>query len=218
MNGIHDLGGMHGFGPVSPEPDEPVFHHDWEARTLALTLAMAAHGRWNIDASRHARERIPPADYLRYSYYERWISGLITLMREHDLISEQELRELRPEGEPSEPPLTADRVAAVLERGGPTARPVETPPRFAVGDRVRARNRHPAGHTRLPRYVRGCSGVIILAHGAHVFPDSNAHFRGEQPQHLYTVRFTARELWGPEAAERDTVSIDLWESYLDGTE
>lgn len=216
MNGIHDLGGMHGFGPIRPEPDEPVFHHDWEARALALTLAMAAHGRWNIDASRHARERIPPADYLRYSYYERWIAGLLTLMREHDLISERELRDFQAEGEPGEPPLKPDRVAAVLERGGPTVRPSDTPPRFAVGDRVKVRNLHPASHTRLPRYVRGHTGVIVLAHGTHVFPDSNAHFQGEQPQHLYSVRFAARELWGPEASARDTVTVDLWESYLDG--
>jgi nitrile hydratase subunit beta len=215
MNGIHDLGGMHGFGPVNPETDEPVFHADWEARALALTLAMAAHGKWNIDASRHARERIPPADYLRFSYYERWIAGLITLMREHGLVTDEEIASGNARGKPQTPPLRAEQVRAVLERGGPTTREIDVPPRYTVGQSVRARNLHPAGHIRLPRYVRGHQGEIVLHHGAHVFPDANAHFKGEQPQHLYTVRFSARELWGPEASARDTVSVDLWESYLE---
>ncbi len=215
MNGIHDLGGMHGFGPVLPKADEPVFSADWEARVLALNLAMAAHGRWNIDASRHARERIPPADYLRFSYYERWISGLITLLREHGLVTDEELANGQPRGERRIPPLRAEQVQAVLERGGPTERDVDTLPRFVLGQTVRARNLHPSGHTRLPRYVRGRTGVVVLHHGAHVFPDSNAHFRGEQPQQLYSVRFTARELWGPDASARDTVTVDLWESYLE---
>lgn len=215
MNGIHDLGGMHGFGPVRPEPDEPLFHADWEARVLALTLAMAAWGRWNLDASRHARERIPPARYLNDSYYERWLDGLERLLLERGLVTEQELFSGQPQGAPAEPPLKAAEVAGLLQRGGPTTRHLEAAPRFQVGQRVRARNLHPVGHTRLPRYVRGHNGEIVLTHGGHVFPDSNAHFQGEQPQHLYSVRFSARELWGPDAPARDSVTVDLWEAYLD---
>ncbi len=215
MNGIHDMGGMHGFGPLRPEPGEPLFHADWEARALAMTLAMAAWGRWNLDAGRHSRERIPPARYLNDSYYERWLDGLETLMKEHGLVTGQELASGQPLGEPVEPPLKAAAVAGVLRRGGPTARPVGTAARFRVGQQVRARNLHPAGHTRLPRYVRGHCGEIVLTHGGHVFPDSNAHFQGEQPQHLYGVRFSARELWGPDAPARDSVTVDLWESYLE---
>lgn len=217
MNGVHDMGGMHGFGPVRPEPDEPIFHGEWEKRALALTLAMAAWGRWNIDVSRHARERLPPRDYLRYTYYEKWIAALAMLMVETGLISAAEAASGRPDpqGTPAQPPLTADKVAATLRRGGPSARPVEAAPRFAVGDRVRAKNLNPTGHTRLPRYARGKCGVVVMQHGGHVFPDSNAHRQGEAPCHLYAVRFTAVELWGPEADPRHSVTLDLWEPYLD---
>ncbi|WP_404383600.1 nitrile hydratase subunit beta [Caenispirillum salinarum] len=217
MNGIHDMGGMHGFGPVRPEPDEPIFHAPWEKRALALTLAMAAWGKWNIDASRHARERIPPAAYLNYTYYERWIAALTDMMVEHGLISADEAASGTPDPNTAkaEPPLTPERVGPVLRRGGPSARPLDRAPRFAVGDRVRAKNLNPEGHTRLPRYARGKVGEVVRDHGGHVFPDSNAHFRGEDPQPLYAVRFTARELWGPDAHPRDTVTLDLWEPYLD---
>lgn len=217
MNGIHDMGGMHGFGPVRPEADEPLFHAEWEKRALALTLAMAAWGRWNIDVSRHARERLPPADYLRYSYYERWIAALAMLMVETGLISEAERATGRPDAGtlPRTPPLTAEKVAPMLRRGGPSARPVAAAPRLAVGDRVRAKTINPAGHTRLPRYARGKVGEVVMHHGGHVFPDSNAHGLGEAPCHLYAVRFTATELWGPEADRRHTVTLDLWEPYLD---
>lgn len=217
MNGVHDMGGMHGFGPVCPEPDEPVFHGEWEKRALALTLAMAAWGRWNIDVSRHARERLPAADYLRYTYYEKWIAALGMLMVETGLLTADELATGRPDAgaQRAQPPLTAEKVGPMLRRGGPSARPVAEAPRFAVGDRVRAKNIHPAGHTRLPRYARGKVGEVVMQHGGHVFPDSNAHRLGEAPCHLYAVRFTARELWGPDADPRQSVTLDLWEPYLD---
>lgn len=217
MNGVHDMGGMHNFGPIAIERDEPVFHADWEARALAVTLAMAAWGKWNIDASRYARESLPPADYLRYSYYERWIAALANMMVEHGLISEEELASGRPAPDRPKltPPLNAEGARTVLRRGGPSQRPLEQPPRFAVGQRVRTVNRHPQGHTRLPRYARGHVGEVVLHHGAHVFADSNAHFRGEQPQHLYAVRFSAQELWGADAAPRDSVTLDLWEPHLE---
>jgi nitrile hydratase len=197
VNGAHDMGGVHGFGPVVPEAGEPPFHAEWERRVFALTIALGASGRWNIDASRFAREDRPPAEYLGKTYYELWLAGLERL--------------LETRGVP-EKPLRADEVAPMLARGGPAEREPAGPPRFAVGDRVRTRNTHPHSHTRLPRYARDKAGVIERVHGAHVFPDANAHFAGEDPQWLYTVRFTARELWGRDS--NDTISIDAFEPYL----
>ena len=217
MNGVHDMGGMHGMGSVAPEPNEPVFHERWEGRVLALQRATAALGKWNIDSSRHSIERIPAADYLRMSYYEKWLTGLITRLEESGLVSRAELESGRPApgSVKATPPLTAEWVAAVVAVRGSFDRPVNAPPCFAVGQPVRTKKINPTGHTRLPRYARGRIGIVDRVHGVHVFPDSNAHFRGENPQHLYSVRFSARELWGEEAAPRDSVYIDLWERYLD---
>ena len=216
MNGVHDMGGMHGMGPILSEANEPVFHEPWEGRVYALFRATAALEKWNIDTSRHSIERLPPADYLRMSYYEKWLAGLVTRLEESGLVTPAELKSGRaaPGSPKAAPPLTADQVTAAVPERGWFARQVNEPPRFAVGDTVRARKINPTGHTRLPRYARGAVGIVDRIHGAHVFPDSNAHFRGENPQHLYSVRFTARELWGEAAPARDAVYIDLWEDYL----
>ena len=217
MNGVHDMGGMHGLGPIAPEADEPIFHEPWEARALALNLAAAAWGRWTLDASRHQRELIPGPDYLRMSYYEKWIAGLEALMLKTGLITDEELATGLPARGAAKltPPLTPDKVAPAMARGGPTDRAIGAPVRFAVGEAVRARNINPAGHTRLPRYARGHRGVISHDHGGHVFPDANAHGQGEAPQRLYQVRFEAAELWGADARGRGAVYLDLWESYLE---
>ena len=217
MNGAADLGGMMGFGPVLPEPEGEYFHADWERRALALTLAAGANGRWNIDASRHARESLPPAQYLTSSYYAIWTAALERLLVAAGLVGADELaqrRVLRP-GAPVRRVLAAADVPAVLAAGSPYDRPVDAPARFGVGDRVRTRVMHPRGHTRLPRYARGKVGVVTRVHGAHVLPDTNAHGAGEHPQWLYSVRFPARELWGEDAEPDQTVSIDAWEGYLD---
>ena len=215
MNSVHDMGGMEGLGAIAPEVAEPVFHERWEARTLALTLAAGAWGRWTLDESRHARERIPGADYLRMSYYEKWFTGLVALLVQKGLVTSDEIASAHPARGTvrAKPPLTADRVAASLAKGGPTERAVAQQPQFSPGTKVRARNLNPSGHTRLPRYVRGKLGTIARHHGAHVFPDANAHGMGEQPQHLYQVRFEGRELWGREG--RNAFYLDLWESYLE---
>lgn len=217
MNGVHDMGGMHGLGPIAPEADEPIFHEPWEARALALTLAAGAWGRWTLDASRFARESIPGPQYLAMSYYEKWIAGSRSMMVKHGLVTPEELASGRPAPgvAKASPPLKADMVAGVMARGGSTERTIEAAPRFSVGEAVRARNINPTGHTRLPRYVRGHVGEVVRHHGAHVFPDTNAHAQGEQPQHLYQVRFSARELWGEDAPARDAVFLDLWEPYLE---
>ena len=218
MNGPQDLGGQMGFGPVAPEADEPVFHAPWEKRALALTLAAGAMGHWSIDESRHARESLHPADYYASSYYEIWVKGLETLLARHGFVSAEELaagRALTPGTTPKRRLAAAD-VAAVLARGGPTERdPGAGTPAFTPGDRVRARNLHPATHTRLPRYVRGRVGRVEAVQGFHVFPDSNAHGRGEAPQWLYGVAFDARELWGPDGDPAASVALDAWESYLE---
>jgi nitrile hydratase subunit beta len=217
MNGAQDLGGMMGFGPIAIEQDEPWFHAEWERRAFGLTLAMGATGSWNIDMSRHARESLPPAEYLTLSYYEIWTKGVERLVVAAGLVSDDELRlgQSLAEPAPIKRVLKAEDVPAVLARGGPAVRLIEQPARFAVGDRVRTRNIHPQGHTRLPRYARGRMGVVELVHGAHVFPDANAHGQGEQPQWLYTVCFPGRELWGEQVDPTVSVSIDAWESYLE---
>jgi nitrile hydratase subunit beta len=217
VNGVHDMGGMHGMGPVQPERGEPVFHHRWEGRVFALLRAMGAFGRWNIDASRHQRELIPAAEQLRMSYYERWLTGLAELLLKHGFISAEELASGRAAAARGKqgPALPAGEVPGFIARGSPASRSSSLPPRFRPGQRVRARNLNPTGHTRLPRYVRGKMGTVERVHGVFVFPDTNAHFRGENPQHVYSVRFEACELWGGVAAQQDGVYVDLWEDYLD---
>jgi nitrile hydratase subunit beta len=217
MNGAHDMGGVHGFGAVMAEPDEPVFHANWERRVLALTLAMGATGEWTLDAARFARENRPPAEYLSKSYYQIWLAGLQQLLVERGLVAPEELaagRSLWP-AKAVKRTLAARDTTGLLERGGPTNREASRPARFKVGDQVRAKNMHPVTHTRLPRYVRGHTGTITCVHGCHVFPDSNAHGHGEDPQWLYTVSFRGRELWGAEADPTVAVSVDAFEPYLE---
>jgi nitrile hydratase len=227
MNGAHDLGGMHGFGPVAPEPDEPVFHHEWERRAFAINLAAGALGRWNIDMGRYAREQMPAADYFATTYYEHWAFGLERLLVEHGLLQRGEVdgavagqpRAAVPAqaaGGPAPlPVLRAAAVEAALRKGGSARVDAPAPPRFKPGDAVRARNLHPAGHTRLPRYARGKRGVVERDHGVFVFPDTNGMALGKTPQHVYAVRFAASELWGPSAPARDVVLVDLWDDHLE---
>jgi nitrile hydratase subunit beta len=222
MNGVHDMGGQHGFGPVCPETGEPPFHADWERRALGLTLAMGATGQWTIDMSRAAREQIGAARYLGSSYYEIWLAGLERLLRERNLVDAEELlagHALRP-GLPQARVLTVDAVDAALARGTPTARVPSSPARFAIGDSVRARNWQPRGHTRLPGYVRGHLGRVVRVHGAHVFADRHAVWRAgqpfdEAPTWLYTVVFGGAELWGEHGEAAIEVSVDAWEPYLE---
>jgi nitrile hydratase subunit beta len=217
MNGIHDMGGMHGMGPIQCEKNEPVFHTRWESRVFALVLAMGAWGKWNVDASRHSREVIPPAEYLRMSYYEKWYAGLIGLLIKSGLVARTELESGVPGvgSAKATPTLTADKIPAMLATRINASRDVTVPPRFKAGQRVRARNMHPVGHTRLPRYARGKFGTIDRDHGVFVFPDTNSEFLGEKPQHVYSVGFSARELWGEQAAPRDSVYLAMWDDYLE---
>ncbi len=217
MNGAQDFGGQMGHGPVVNEMDEPWFHAPWEARALALTLAMGATGTWNIDTSRHARESLPPVIYLSGSYYEIWMRGLARLMVRHGLVTAEELDR----GEVLVPPVTVKRVlkavdvAAALAKGSPCDRPCDTTPLFRIGDKIRCHNDHVTTHTRLPRYIRGAVGEVMENHGAFVLPDANAHGKGESPTWCYSVRFQARDLWGAGADPHSEVMVDCWEPYLE---
>ena len=216
MDGVHDMGGMDGFGKVMPERNEPVFHAAWEGRVLAIMRALGYSGAWNIDQSRVSREVLPPDVYLTSSYYKKWALGLELLLRERGLADADEIaagHKLH-DGKPFKRVLTVDKVPLAAVRGGFT-RPASAPALFKIGDRVRARNIHPTTHTRLPRYVRGHEGVIERIQGCHVFPDAVVIGAGEDPQWLYPVRFDAAELWGAGADPTVTVSVDAFEPYLE---
>ena len=213
-NSMHDMGGMHGFGPVEAEPNEPLFHAAWEARVRALQRAMGVTGVWTLDEFRAAQELLPPLTYLSSSYYERWFRALERQVVRHGLVGEDEIaagRALRP-GIRLNQKLTLDDV----KKGGiPTyERPAPAPARFKAGDAVRTKNNNPTTHTRLPRYGRGKLGTVEVVRGCHVFPDSSAIGAGDNPQWLYTVVFAGRELWGEEADPAIKVSIEAFEPYL----
>jgi nitrile hydratase len=217
MNGVHDMGGMDGFGKVEPEPNEPVFHAPWEGRVMAMNRAMGATGVWNIDMGRFSREMLPPQVYLTSSYYQKWFLGLRQMLLDRGLIDADEVaagHALRPGKPLKRGSFTVADVARVMTRGS-FRRPAPAAARFKPGDRVRAKNIHPKTHTRLPRYVRGHVGVVERDHGCHVFPDSVVAGQGENPQWLYTVRFESRELWGPDADPTVKISIDAFEPYLE---
>ncbi len=216
MNGVHDMGGMHGFGKVEPEANEPVFHAPWEGRILAMNRAMGYLGLWNIDIGRFSRESLPPEVYLASSYYEKWTLGLEDLCVQYGLVGIDELDA----GQGLHPPAAVKRILTeaeapkILSRGS-FERPAPGPARFKAGDRVRTRNINPPSHTRLPRYARGHLGIIEAVRGCHVFPDAVTTGRGEDPHWLYTVVFDGRELWGDASDPAVRVSIEAWEPYLE---
>lgn len=218
MNGAHDLGGMHGLGPIHPEAEkeEPIFHHEWEKRALGLTLTAGFLGQWNIDISRHARERQHPVDYLSNSYYENWITGLETLLVETGLVSEAELKsgrmELPTKADVKDRRVAPQDVAAILAKGGPSDMETDQIQSFYVGDRVRVKMFNPTGHTRAPRYIRGQIGIIREYFGSHVLPDESA--KGNRiGAHLYNVAFEGSNIWGPD--NEATIHVDLWQNYLE---
>jgi nitrile hydratase subunit beta len=216
MDGVHDMGGMDGFGQVTPEKNEPVFHAPWEGRVVAMTRAMAALGHWNIDIGRYGIEVLPPHVYLSSSYYRRWYLRTANLIVERGLLGADELAAGHATG-PKETSAKTFKAADVdrLLRRGSFERPASAPAQFKVGDRVRARNIHPRSHTRLPRYVRGHIGIVERINGHHVFPDAFVAGKGEEPRWLYTVRFDAKELWGPDADPTVKISIEAFEPYLE---
>jgi nitrile hydratase len=217
MNGVHDMGGQQGMGPVEHEENEPVFHAAWEGRIYALNRAMRAWRKWSLDTDRHALELLPPVDYLRMSYYERWVHRLATQVVQYGLVTKEEMESARadPGSTKATPALSLASSSRWFTRGIASSQDPGIRPSFKVRQRVRARNINPTGHTRLPRYARGKTGVIVRDHGVYLFPDTNAHFKGEKRQHVYSVRFAARELWGADASPLDSVHLDLWDDYLE---
>ncbi len=217
MNGGHDMGGIMGFGPVIHEANEPVFHSRWEGRMRGLFSAMGKPLAINIDESRYERENVAPSQYLANSYYGIWYDALVRLLLKRGLVTKDELTAGK-SIDPAKPVIgiiDAEAMQHIHFTRKPYDRPVATAPKFVVGQNIRAKNIHPKGHTRLPRYVRGHLGIITMVHGSHVFPDSNAMGEGEAPQWLYNVRFEGRELWGDDADPTSSVSVDAWESYLE---
>ena len=217
MNGVHDMGGMDGFGKVEVEPNEPTFHQRWEGRVMAMVRAMGANAGLNIDMQRFSRESIPPAVYLSSSYYKKWFLGLRSTLLDRKLVAADEIaagHSLHQSGPLPRGTFGMKDVDRISTRGR-FQRDVTNPPVFKPGDKVRAKNINPPTHTRLPRFVRGKPGVIIDFHGAHVFPDTNALFQGENAQPLYTVKYLARTLWGEAANPKGVVCLDLWEGYLE---
>lgn len=225
MTRPHDMGGRFGDGEVTPEPQGIPQLGDWQARALALTLASGSLGRWGIDTSRHAREKLAPADYARFSYFEKWISAMADLLVEKGVVSREELASGASgpaDAEMVAKRLKAENVVPVMSRGSPYTRG-EIAPAFQPGQSVRTRR--PAanmlvdgGHTRLPAYAAGARGRILRHHGAHVLPDSAAHGLGESPEPLYAVVFPAGELWAAPEHPGDEVVLDLWQSYLSADE
>lgn len=219
MNGVHDMGGMHGFGPVGREAAEPVFHHDWERIALAMSVDGIATGQWSTDEFRQTRERVDPATYLASSYYELWMEALEQLLIEKGIATPEEIERRQaifretPDGTPDAG--FAGEPAPPLPRGPlwQFRRLLTEPPRFTVGDAVRTDNRQPRGHTRLPRYARRKRGAIAGYHGAFDLADAAAGGE-ERPEHLYSVRFEASEIWGPDAEPHGAIYLDAWESYL----
>jgi nitrile hydratase len=221
MNGIHDMGGMHGFGPVIPERDEPVFHHEWERRAFALALATLAGRHFNVDELRRTIERMEPARYLSASYYERWLHAVESLLLEKHVLSREELNRASAntpaetqDSETQRNPSASERADA-RQSAPATKRPQQARPKFQAGDRILARNINPQGHTRLPRYIRGHRGTVIRDWGIFALPDTYAHGGGAHAQHCYAVEFAARELWGRDHPTRDRIVIDLWEDYIE---
>lgn len=220
MSGVHDMGGMRGFGPVRPEPEseEPVFHAAWEGRVYGIVRLIGLLGLWNIDMSRHNREQLPPSDYLANSYYENWFAGIRKQLVGSGLVSKEELQTGRVSTPVTEHIMKkvvhAEQVRAAPYMTSSYVRPASTPPRFSSGDRVRAINSYPPGHTRVPGYVRGHTGTVREHYGSQVYPDLSA--RGvDEGRHLYNVRFEGRDLWGESANENSAVYVDLWETYLE---
>lgn len=221
MNGIHDVGGMDGFGKIVVEENEPLFHQDWEKRAFGILLGTLGQGLYNLDEMRHGWERMNPVDFMTSGYYGHWLAAVERNLVEKNILDAAEV-EARTQAflkDPNEQvpkrdkPELVEHMKLVVQYGASTHREASAAPRFQVGDRVKTKNMNPSGHTRLPRYARGKYGVIDAVYGAHVFPDAHAHGEGECPEHLYSVRIEADELWGFQ--QKDTVNIDLWESHLE---
>ncbi len=218
MNGVHDLGGYHGFGKIDYDPDEPTFHEPWEGRVFGMAMSVAGSDTGNIDAIRFRAEQLDPVAYFKNGYFGRWLASMEVALVRDGLLSEGEL-DGRVAGDKVVTPAS-DAIRAKAQRDGPPnlgghIREVNGKPKFKEGQVITTRNHQPAGHTRLPAYARAKRGKISIVFPAMVFPDTNAIGKGENPQYLYNVEFEGRELWGDSAEPGTQVRLDLFESYLE---
>ena len=218
MNSIHDLGGMDNFGPINRDENEPVFRDDWERQIFALTIAAFPAGYCNVDEMRRTTECIEPAVYLRAKYYQKWLLTLESIVIEKDMLTREELdagRSIRTEGGNILPAVPIEMIQYAMSNPVSARVDEEVDPKFQVGDRILARNLNPMHHTRIPRFIRGKRGEIVQDHGVFLLADTNAHGGPDKPQHVYSVKFSACELWGEDAPAKDTVCIDLHDDYMD---
>ncbi len=227
MNSTHDLGGMHGFGPID-RSQEALFPNEWEQKVFGMTLACGMLGQWNLDESRFAREQMDPGEYLTSSYYEHWLHGLEKLLVDKGIVTSKEIESGHAQETSDLNAVTADRVPDILGTGGPTLMDCESSPGFAPGDEVRVKNFNPRSHTRAPRYIRGRKGVVSAYYGAHIFPDQHSASGKKIPAHLYCIRFESNEIWGDECGnehrsqsrngdkpDKSAVYVDVFEPYLE---
>ena len=231
MSRIHDMGGRWGDGEIPEKDDDVVFHSQWEAKAMAVTIASGSLGAWNIDAGRHAREALQPKDYASFAYYEKWMAALADLLVKRALLTPEVLERAGELAKGSASTSQSTKLSGKAIRGEdvlaaqfrvvPYTRPEGQVAKFKVGDLVRTasynpNNRIKGGHTRLPAYAMGRIGKIKMLHGNHVLPDSNAHFLGEAPEPLYAVEFDAKTLWDGDCEDTgDRIVLDLWQNYLE---
>ena len=222
VNGVHDMGGMHGFGPVQPEENEPVFHEPWEGRLYAMMRSIGRQRVFGHVGMRFKLESLPPAQYLASSYYDRWMTVLEQALVEKGILDRNEL-EMQQEffhqnsgAQPTraEDPDAVETAAKLAYNQQSPLREIDMKPMFSAGDTIRARNIHPVGHCRLPRYIRGKRGTVDRFRGIYDFDDSRSRGDGPDSQPVYSVRFEGSELWGDAAEPNSVVYIDMWEAYL----
>ncbi len=213
MNGAHDLGGKHGFGPIDQSQTEN-FVHPWEESVFGLTLTCGMLGQWNLDQSRYAREKTDPAHYLSSTYYEHWLHGLEFLLVEKGLITKDELTNGKAAAKTKLKSVSPEQALQIIRSGAPTELPQKNPGRFAVNQMVVVKTNNPQSHTRAPTYIMGVKGTIHKLHGAHIFADEHAKSGNKVPEHLYNVRFEGKDIWGSDAEPNSCVYIDLFEPYL----
>ena len=221
MNSIHDLGGMHGMGPLPLEDNEPVWHADWERGAFGVNILLLMAGVYNADESRHAMEKIPALHWLESPYYEHWVDGVERILKEKGIATEEELRTGKsvaplPTNMQGIAAVEVDNIEPTCTTNHPVTGPTTTEPKFKEGDRVRAININPRTHTRLPRYIRGHVGTVVRYGGPLLYADARAHgAAADTAVHSYSVRFEGNELWGPDSGPKDAVYIDLYETYIE---